>query len=375
MVKAFKAIKSYLRHTDLLLLNLAIISSLLGLVAIYSATLSYHSNKYVIVQSAALVLGVFCFVAASLIDLENIARFWKFFFVFNILFQLSLFVLGTAGDTGNRSWIRFGGIGIQPAEFGKIIFICTLACHIDRLKDRINSVKAVAQLTLHFLLTVAAVYIPSKDLGMAVAYVFIFAIMMFSSGLSWKWIGGITAGAVAVSPLVWQFLGDYQRNRILVLFDPAIDPSIYYQTDQSILALGAGQFLGSGYMQGRQTQYNILPAKYTDSIFSVIGEEFGFVGCCVVIVLLGTLVLRLFYNASQCDNRFSLLVCAGIASMFTIQILINIGMCVGVMPVIGLTLPFFSYGGSSLVTMFLSLGIVAGFVLRQRPAWLRSSDE
>ena len=284
-------------------------------------------------------------------------------------------MLGTAGDTGNRSWIRFGGIGIQPAEFGKIIFICTLACHIDRLKDRINSVKAIVQLTLHFLLTVAAVYIPSKDLGMAVAYVFIFAIMMFSSGLSWKWIGGITAGAVAVSPLVWRFLGDYQRNRILVLFDPAIDPSIYYQTDQSILALGAGQFLGSGYMQGRQTQYNILPAKYTDSIFSVIGEEFGFVGCCVVIVLLGTLVLRLFYNASQCDNRFSYLICAGMASMFTIQILINIGMCVGVMPVIGLTLPFFSYGGSSLVTMFLSLGIVAGFVLRQRPAWLRSSDE
>ena len=103
-----------------LLLNLAILSSLLGLVAIYSATFSYQSNKYVIVQSVALVLGIFCFVAASLIDLENIARFWKFFFVFNILFQLSLFVLGTAGDTGNRSWIRFGGIGIQPAEFGKI---------------------------------------------------------------------------------------------------------------------------------------------------------------------------------------------------------------------------------------------------------------
>lgn len=375
MIKFFRGIKSYLQRTDLFLLVLALFCSSLGLVAIYSATHSYDSNKYIIVQIGAILVGVICFVIASVVDFENISRFWKVFFVLNVLLQLSLIVLGTEGDTGNKSWIRFAGIGIQPAEFGKVIFIFTLASHINRLKDKLNNVTSVGQLVLHFVIVIAAVYIPSRDLGMAVAYLMIFAIMMFASGLNWKWIGGIAGAGLLSSPLVWKMLGTYQRERILVIFDPAISPDKYYQTAQSKIALGAGQFLGSGFLKGRQTQYSKLPAKYTDSIFSVIGEEFGFVGCCAVIVLLATLVLRIFYDAGRCDSRFSYVTCVGVGSMFMVQTIINIGMCVGVLPVIGLTLPFFSYGGSSIVTMFGSLGIVAGFVLRQRPAWLRGSGE
>lgn len=374
MAKLMQGIKSYLRHIDLALLVLALICCAGGLVAIYSATLTLESNKFLIVQGGAIFIGIICYFIASAVDFENISRFWKFFFVLNILFQLSLFVLGEAGNTGNRSWIRFAGIGIQPGEFGKVIFICTLACHIDRLKDKLNKVSSVVQLVLHGGLTIVAVYLPSDDLGMVVTYVLIFALMVFASGLNWKWICGIGAAGLAASPLLWQFMGSYQRNRILVLFDPAISPKIYYQTAQSIIAVGSGQFLGSGYMQGQQTQYSKLPAKYTDSIFSVISEEFGFVGACLVLILLASVVLRIFYDAGQCDSRFSYLVCIGIGSMFMVQVLINVGMCLGVMPVIGLTLPFFSYGGSSVVTMFASLGIVAGFVLRQRPAWLRGSS-
>ena len=312
---------------------------------------------------------------ASLVDFENLSRFWKIFFVLNLLLQLLIIPFGSEGDTGNRSWIRFQsiGLGIQPAEFGKVIFIFTFAAHINQLKEKLNSPFSVLQLLAHFGVIAAAVFVPTKDLGMAVTYALIFAIMMFSSGLNWKWIGGMGLAGMAAVPVLWSFLEDYQRNRILVLFDPAISEKIYYQTERSILALGSGQLFGSGYLQGAQIQGNRLPAKSTDFIFSVVGEEFGFMGCCAVMILLSALVFRIFYDAAHCDSRFSYLSCAGIGSMLMVQILINLGMCAGVAPVIGLTLPLFSYGGSSIVTVFGALGMVAGFVLRQRPAWLRDS--
>ncbi len=375
MKKVFREIKQYCRHADLALFLLALTCSLLGLAAIYSATLSYGSNRYLIVQGAAILLGIFCYIMASLVDFENLSRFWKIFFVLNLLLQLLIIPFGSEGDTGNRSWIRFQsiGLGIQPAEFGKVIFIFTFAAHINQLKEKLNSPFSVLQLLAHFGVIAAAVFVPTKDLGMAVTYALIFAIMMFSSGLNWKWIGGMGLAGMAAVPVLWSFLEDYQRNRILVLFDPAISEKIYYQTERSILALGSGQLFGSGYLQGAQIQGNRLPAKSTDFIFSVVGEEFGFMGCCAVMILLSALVFRIFYDAAHCDSRFSYLSCAGIGSMLMVQILINLGMCAGVAPVIGLTLPLFSYGGSSIVTVFGALGMVAGFVLRQRPAWLRDS--
>ena len=376
MIKFLRGIQTYLRHTDLFLLLLALLCSGLGLVAIYSATYTMDSDRYIVIQSVAICLGTLCFIIASLIDFENISRFWKWFFLLNVLFQLAIIPLGHAGDTGNRSWIQIApGLNVQPAEFGKLIFIFTMACHMNQLKDKINRVTSVGQLIVHFAVILAVVFIPTRDLGRAVAYTLIFVVMLFASGLNWKWLGGMTAAGLACVPLVWAFLDTYQKNRILVIFDPEIDPARYYQTEQSKIAIGSGQFLGSGYLQGRQTQHNSLPAKHTDSIFSVIGEEFGFVGCCVVLVLLTILVLRLFYDAGRCDGRFGYLVCIGIGSMFMVQTIINVGMCVGVLPVIGLTLPFFSYGGTSLVALFGALGIAASFILRQRPAWLRSRDD
>ncbi|WP_458862084.1 FtsW/RodA/SpoVE family cell cycle protein [Acidaminobacterium chupaoyuni] len=372
MKNFFASLRGYLKQTDLTLLFLALITSFLGLVFIYSATRSYDTSKFIIVQGGAIFIGIFAFIMASLIDFENISRFWKVFFVFNLLFLASVFVLGEEGGTGNRSWIRFAGIGIQPAEFGKLIFIFTLSSHINQLKERINSIWSVIQLCLHGLITTAFVYLFSKDLGMAVSYLFIFAAMIFVSGISLKWIFAFLGVGAAGSPLVWKFLSKNQKDRILVILDPSINPARYYQTAQSKLALGAGQLYGSGFLQGRQTQFNKLPAKHTDSIFSVIGEEFGFIGCCVIMVLLALIILRIFRDSTKAGSNFGFLMCVGIGSMFMVQTIINIGLCVGLLPVIGLTLPFLSYGGSSIVTMFLAIGVVASFVMRQRPSWLRS---
>lgn len=366
-------IAKYAKRTDWLLLFFGCIATFIGLILIYSATRSYGTEKHMIVQGGAAALGVFAFLAITTFDFERISDFWIPLLVLNLLFIGSLYFLGTGGDTtGNNSWIRFGPIGIQPAELGKLVFIVTFAKHMSVCRERLNSPFVILQLLLHGGANILFVYVFSEDLGMAAAYIFIFVIMFFLGGVSVKWLVPMAAVGGLSLPLIWKYvLGKYQKDRVLVLFDPSINPTIAYHAQQSKIALGSGKIFGRGYLQGRQTQYALLPAKHTDFIFSVAGEEFGLVGCSIILLLLSSVVLRIFYNASRMSSSFSFLVCSGIGAMFMIQTIINVGMCVGIMPVIGLTLPFMSYGGTSLVTMFCALGIVSSLVVRNKPNRVR----
>lgn len=346
-----------------------------GLVLIHSATASYATGRFVKVQAACLVIGLVGFVIASLIDLEKFRRFWKWIFLLNLLLQLSLFVFGVE-DGGNRSWIRFDSIGIpigiQPAEIGKLLFIFTFARHLTRVRGHINEVKTLLGLGLHLGVMVGVILASSSDMGMALAYVFICVFMVFAAGVSIKWVFGALGAVVLAVPLLWNFvLEKFQKNRILVLFDPEIDPDTAYQTIQSKIAIGAGGLTGEGYMNGRQVQYGSLPAKHTDFIFSVGAEEFGMVGAAAILLVLSLIILRLLYISYKADTPFSSLLCVGICGMFLYQTFENILMCVGLCPVMGLTLPFFSYGGTSLVTMFLAVGIAAGVRMREKPSWLK----
>lgn len=371
MGNVFKSIWQYIRNTDLYLLFLALISSSYGVILIYSATRGYDTNKFIVVQTGAILIGVIGFVIVSLIDFENIAPAWKWVFVLNVLFQLALFAVGTA-EGGNRSWIRFGPIGIQPAEVGKILFVFTFAQHITLLKDRINHWKNLFQLLIHLGIIAGVIVLSSDDFGMSLAYIFICFFMLFAAGLSLKWFAGGAVLGVASIPFIWNFvLKPYHKTRILVLFDPSINPDKVWQQSQSRIALGAGQMYGEGFMKGNQTQYNMLPAKHTDFIFSVAGEEWGFIGCLVIVGLLALLILRLFYVSFKANDTFSSLLCVGIGGMFMFQTFENIFMCLGIGPVMGLTLPFFSYGGSSIVTMYIAVGIAAGVRMREKPSWLR----
>ncbi|MDP4109350.1 MAG: FtsW/RodA/SpoVE family cell cycle protein [Bacillota bacterium] len=365
------AVKNYLRQADLYLLVLALLSSGFGMVLIYSATRSYDTNHYMYIQLAALLIGLCAFIVISFIDIDLISNLWVWLFCLNLVLLASLAFLGVGAETvGNKSWIRFGPIGIQPAEIGKIIFIFTLSQHLSLLKDRLNRLPSIMQLSLHALITAAFVYVFSEDLGMTLAYLFIFVVMIFAAGLANRYIF-IGAGLlIGMAPVAWHFLKGYQKTRILVIFNPSLDPDTAYHALQSQIALGAGQLTGRGFLQGRQTQYSILPTKHTDFIFSVAGEEFGFLGCMIVIGLLSLLILRIFYVAFKSSSDFSYLVCIGIGGMLLFQTFVNIGMCVGITPVIGLTLPLFSYGGSSMVTTFTVLGIVSGIRMRGRPKWL-----
>jgi rod shape determining protein RodA len=338
---------------------------------IYSATRTYSgADTYVRVQTFAAAIGMFLFFIFSIVDTDVITDHWPIVFVFNIAFISTLFIWGIEDDTGNSSWLRFLSIGIQPSEVVKISFTLLLAKQLTYMKEQsrggLNSIFSVSSLIGHFLIIFGLIMLSSNDLGSATVFAFIFIVMLFASGLRFAWfaLGALIVGAA--TPIIWsQFLSPLQRNRIIAPYLPEqVDPTglgVTWQVNQSRMMLASGKLIGQGYLQGTQSQgSNLLPHKNTDFIFAVIGEELGMLGCLAVILLLLAIIFRCIYIGVKCGNRTKMLFCMGIAGMFTYQTFENIGMCVGLTPVIGLTLPFFSYGGSSVLSSLAALGIVSG---------------
>lgn len=373
MKRFFAVAYDYLKRSDSLLFALCLACAVFGIVLISSATRSLHSGSFVVVQSVALIIGIILYFFFSIIDVDIIADKWKILLVLSVLLILSLKVFGVADDTGNRAWLRFGGIGIQPAEIVKIPFIIILAKQIDYLKSGrgLNRLFSVLFLFAYFLLMFGLIIAVSSDLGSALVYAFIFTVMLFAAGLRLYWFLIAFAGVAAVTPYVWtHFLTQRQRDRILAPYDPDIDPTglnIMWQANRSKAAIAAGGATGSGLYHGELTQSGGVPKQHTDFIFSAAGEELGFIGCCVIILLLTLIIIRCIYVGVNSGNRKGMLVCVGVASIIIFQTFANIGMCIGIAPVVGLTLPFFSYGGSSIVTMFAAAGIVSGVRLRKAP--------
>lgn len=376
-MNGFKTAIHYLKNTDLYLIVIALICSAYGMVLIYSATLNPvsirdGSTRNLLIQAVAIIIGLGGFVLMSLIDLETMSGWWKIFVIINIGLQMLLFTPLGMNVNGQRAWLNLGVTSLQPGELGKLIFIFTLAAHISEIKEHINEWQGLLVIGLHTLIMMGAVIISSGDSGMAIQYFMIALIMLVAAGLSLKWLG-IGAGIAVVSiPIVWNFvLKGYQIVRILVLFDPSIDPDISRQVTNGKIAIGSGQLTGQGLTKGTMTQMQIVPENQTDSIFTVAGEELGFIGCMAIIVLLTLLIMRLFYISFRASTMFSALLAVGVAGMMMFQVFMNIFMNLGLLPVMGLTLPFFSYGGTSIMTMYAALGIVAGVRMREKPSWLQ----
>ena len=374
----FKSVAHYLKNTDLYLAVIAFICSGYGMALIYSATLNPvsikddGSTKNLYVQGAAILIGFGAFVLMSLIDLEGLRNRWKNFVIVNICLQLLLFTPLGMEVNGQRAWLNLGVTSLQPGELGKLIFIFTMAAHISEVGEYISELRGLAVIALHTLIMMAAVVVSSGDSGMAIQYFMIAVIMLFAAGLSLKWIALGAGVAVASVPVLWNFvLKKYQITRILVLFDPSIDPQAALQTTYGKIAIGSGQLTGQGLTHGTMTQLQNVPENQTDYIFSVAGEELGFLGCLLIIILLMALIIRLFYVAYRASTPFSALIAVGVSGMLLFQTFMNIFMNVGLLPVMGLTLPFFSYGGTSIVTMFAALGIAAGVRMREKPSWLQ----
>lgn len=378
--KILTSIKEYFVKTDLFLLLVAVVTSAYGMLLISSAVHASGNMRPLIVQGLAIVMGIVAYVVITLFDIEHLSFLWKAAFVCNLLLLATTLFWGVGLETtGNNSWIRFsiGGVetGIQPGEIGKILFIFTLAKHFKALGEDINRLRGLIMLLLHCVVTVAFVYLFSKDDGMALSYLFIFIIMAFAGGIYLRYCTIGLVGIAAALPFLWTFVfGQYQRDRFIVLFDSTYKlDSVGYHQQQSLAAIRSGGLWGDGLYQGTITQYGYLPTKQTDFIFSVACEELGFFGGLVIIVLLCTIIGICVAAAFKMrDDKFSMLMCIGIAAMFTFQTFINIGMNLRIAPVVGLTLPFISYGGTSVLTMFIAIGIVASLKKHyNRRAFLR----
>ncbi len=375
MKSVSNAIKNFIHEADMFLMVICAISSIFGLLLVGSATLSSDGTvRLVLVQGFAIFLGLLLFVLFTLIDIEDLTGYWKVILVFNILFVLSTLVFGKEVD-GNRSWLEIPVINmrVQPAEIVKITFVLLLAKQMYSVREHISSVKSVLFLGTHLILMIGTIWIASSDMGMSLVYVFIFICMAFAAGVRlWWFLGGAIAVAAAF-PYIWSSLGSYQQMRVLVVLDDTLDPlGIGYQASRSKLAIGSGKLFGQGLFNGTQTQRGILPAKHTDFIFAVAGEELGMVGCVAIMILLVMIIIRCLYVAAHAKTGMGSLICVGIAAMLIFQTFENIGMCVGLTPIIGITLPFFSYGGSSIITMFAAMGIVSGIKMRPMPDWLKN---
>lgn len=368
-------------QVDLLLLMLCTASSLLGILMIASATHYTGSLKNVIVQACALLLGVVMYFAVSMVDMNEAAKQWKWLTLFNIGFILLLKTPLGIEVNGNRAWLGIKGfpINIQPAEVVKITFIIVLAKQLVWLKEKrdLKSVSSLAMLGGHLLMLIGLYYVVSGDMGSALVYVFIFVCMVFVAGVAKRWIAlGLFGGAFGFY-ILWQedMIPDYMKARFEILFDHELDPlGLGWQQTRGLLAIGGGKLTGMGLFHGAQTQSesaSSLPFRHTDFIFAVIGEELGLIGCLIVIGLLTAIVVRCFVVARRAKTPMDAYICVGMGAMLIFQIVANIGMCLFIMPVIGLTLPFFSYGGSSVVMLFVAMGVVSGVQKRSRPEWLR----
>ena len=368
-----KNIWNVFRRGDMVLLMLCLVASGVGCVFIASATAHTDSMRYLVIQIGAIILGVISYVAVSAVDLDSISEHRLILVAFNTILLLLLIPFGTDFNSGNKSWLDFPFLpfSIQPAELCKITFVLILASVMASHQQKISSFKSVFSMLFHLGLLVGLNIAISKDAGVSLIFVFIFAGMAVAGGVAWYWIAGGLGMLAVGAPLMWQYvMEDYQKKRILVLVDPTIDPlgiKERYHMKRSLLSLTGGGLTGQGLFSGNRTQIGALPAQHTDYIFSAIGEEMGFVGCFLVLALLVAIIIRIIIVGSRSQNYLRRMVCFGSAMALIFQICSNVGMCIGITPVIGLTLPFISYGGSSIVSLFAMLGLVSGVHARPSP--------
>ena len=365
-------IKDFFKKGDMVLLVLCLVVAGFGVICIASATSAekFGGNfKYIAIQIISIGLGVLMYALVSSIDLDYLSEHRGLMVAFNIFLLLLLIPFGTDNNTGNRSWLHFPGfpVNVQPAEICKITYIIIMASVMSSHQNRISHPVSVLHMLMHLGILVVLNLALSSDMGVSLIFVFIFIGMAFAGGVSLWWFALAIGSIAAAFPILWQFLGQYQRNRILILFDPTIDPqgiNERYHSKINLQSLTGGGLMGQGLFQGNRTQGGNLFAQHTDYIFSSMGEELGFAGCVLIMVLELAIIARCIYVGVRCQDYMRRLVCYGAASALMFQLMINVGMCIGVMPVIGLTLPLISYGGSSVVTIFAMLGLVSGAYAR-----------
>ncbi len=362
MQKVWSVIKEAVKNVDPVLFVCATLLSLISIVTIFGAVDNFGMSK-LRMQIAIFIVGVVVTFVIAFVDFRVIVdKLWIYMLACSVLLLIVTLLFGESGqnmETANRSWLKIPGTGfmIQPSEFIKFTFICTFAKHLFLVQDKINKPKNILLLCGHAGLVIGPI-LASGDLGVALIYMAIFAIMLFCAGLHPAYFLAAAVLIVLLFPFLWDHLAPYQQERIIVGFHPELDPlDKGMQPLLSRTAIAAGGFFGKGIMGGYH--YEILPASHTDFIFSTVCEKFGFLGGALVIIIFMVMVVRIFmiaHAAGRSDPGG--LICIGIGGMLVVQILLNVGMCFAMLPVIGITLPLLSCGGSSMLATFMMLGLL-----------------
>lgn len=361
----WKEVKTAIKGTDLLLLMLTLALSIFGTIMVSSATFDAETGALFSrdskVMILAAILGVSAAMIISAIDYDIILKLWPVVGAGCVMLMLLLFPFGVSPDARSDafSWFRIGSLYFQPSEIVKIGFIITFAFHLSKVKNNISDIKHVFLLCMHAAVPILLV-IATGDMGSALIFMCMFIGMMFAAGVHWLYF---PAGALIVtvaSPVIWfKIFDDIQRNRILALFNPEEYTNEIYQQNQALAAIQEGGFYGMGLFNGKYTQTpNAIPEVENDMIFSAVCEETGFIGATLLILLFILLAVRIVMVGKRSKNFAATMMCYGVMFMIVSQAAINIGMCTRLLPVIGITLPFISAGGSSTVCLFLAIGLV-----------------
>lgn len=370
-------VKKQLSNLDFWLIGAICILSIFGIICIGSATHinlgADPSNFYK--QMVWFAIGLALMIAASLVDYESLSQFYVLFYILNIALLVAVLFLGK-NTNGATRWIALGPVNLQPSEFAKLIMIFFLAKFLTKKQEQINQFPTLLFVCVTVLIPVILIQ-EQPSLSASLVLLAILCITLFVAGIDFKIIRLVLYVVVpCIAFVLWdvsretplimdKILKEHQFTRILTFVDPSRDMDSYYQTEKAINAIGSGQLNGKGLYQGTLNQLSYLPEPHNDFIFSVIGEEFGFIGCMVVLLLLLFIIFRCILIAVSIRDSFSQLIVVGVAGMIAFQTFVNVGVATGIMPNTGMSLPFVSYGGSSMWTNMTAIGLVLNIGMKR----------
>lgn len=359
------------RQFDVPLLIATILLTVFGILMIRSATLNaidVDLINRVPDQIRFAILGIIVMFGLAALDYRLLGGLHQWLYLLMVALLILVFFFGVEGDAGAKSWINIG-IRVQPSEIAKVLIIITLGHLLATNYEKMGSVTTLIKSLIHIGIPTAIIFI-QPDLGMAIVFGVMWVIMVWAAGLRLKHIAifllAITLTAPIVVPVAWSQMQNYQKSRITSFIFPESDPDAYYNILQARISIGSGGLDGKGYAQGPQNIGRFLRVRHTDYIFSVIGEEFGLIGGIAVMIGLGFVILRILRGARQAVDPLGSLICYGVATFIFFQTVVSIGMNLSLMPVTGLTLPFLSSGGTSLLSTLAGIGLAQSVIMRRR---------
>ena len=358
-----KNIKKFFIKTDKILWLLTIAATVYSIILIQSMQRGFEYN-YLTSQILAIVIGYIVAVILTVIDYQRIADKWIFLMILSLALLIAVFFVGiNVTGTDDTAWIVLpGGLSFQPSEFVKVFFIITLSKHMQILvdKDRLHSLLGVLSLLLHTAVPAVLIHAQGDD-GTVLVFLFIFIIMAFVGGVQLRYFLIMLLLVATAVPIAWNFiLNDEQKNRFLAIFDLDGNALTNYgwQQYQGKVSIASGGMSGTGLGNGARVSSGIVPEQENDFIFTVAGEELGFIGCLLLLALILMIAVKIIIEAFKARDYLGKMLCVGVFAMISVQTIINIGMVLGLLPVIGITLPLFSSGGTSALAVLLAIGLV-----------------